>query len=59
MGQVLHGTAKTTNAARAELQPSQASVAHLAKKYGVNENGFEVAQAAIGRRHVDGAEGAA
>lgn len=37
MGQVLHGSAKTTHAIRAELQRSQASVAHLAKKYGINE----------------------
>ena len=37
MGQVLHGSAKTTHAIRAELQRSQSSVAHLAKKYGINE----------------------
>ncbi len=37
MGQVLHGSAKTTHAVRAELQRSQASVAHLARKYGINE----------------------
>ena len=37
MGQVLHGSARTTHAIRAELQQSQASVAHLARKYGINE----------------------
>ncbi len=37
MGQVLHGSAKTTHAIRAELQRSQASVAILAKRYGINE----------------------
>lgn len=37
MGQVLHGSAKTTHAIRGELQRSQASVASLAKKYGINE----------------------
>lgn len=37
MGQVLHGSAKTTHAIRGELQRSQASVAHLAKRYGINE----------------------
>ena len=37
MGQVLHGSAKTTHAIRGELQRSQASVANLAKRYGINE----------------------
>ena len=37
MGQVLHGSAKTTYAVRAELQRSQASAAELAKRYGINE----------------------
>jgi transposase InsO family protein len=37
MGQVLHGSAKTTHAVRGELQRSQASVASLAKRYGINE----------------------
>ena len=35
MGQVLHGSAKTTHTIRGELQRSQASVAHLAKRYGI------------------------
>ncbi|MFG1422813.1 IS481 family transposase [Roseixanthobacter liquoris] len=37
MGQVLHGSAKTTHALRAELQRSKAPVAELARRYGVNE----------------------
>ena len=37
MGQVLHGSAKTTHAVRAELQRSQAPVAELAKRYGINQ----------------------
>ncbi len=37
MGQVLHGSAKTTHAIRAELQRSQASVASLARQYGIDE----------------------
>ncbi|GGN52402.1 hypothetical protein GCM10011349_25910 [Novosphingobium indicum] len=37
MGEVLHGSAKTTHAIRAELQRSHASVAHLARKYGIKD----------------------
>ena len=37
MGQVIHGSAKTTHAVRAELQRSQASAAELARRYGLNE----------------------
>ncbi|MFG1481246.1 IS481 family transposase, partial [Xanthobacter sp. V4C-4] len=37
MGQVLHGSAKTTHAVRAELQRSKAPVAELARRYGINE----------------------
>lgn len=37
MGQILHGSAKTTHAVRAELQRSQASSAELAGRYGINE----------------------
>ncbi len=36
-GQVLHGSAKTTHAIRAELQRSKASVAQLAERFGINE----------------------
>lgn len=37
MGQILHGSAKTTHSIRGELQRTQASVASLAKRYGINE----------------------
>jgi hypothetical protein len=37
MGQILHGSAKTTHAVRAELQRSQASAAKLARRFGINE----------------------
>lgn len=37
MGQVLHGSAKTTHAVRAELQRSEASAAELARRFGINE----------------------
>src|SRR3974390_2845366 len=37
MGQVLHGCAKTTHAVRAELQRSQAPVAELARRFGINQ----------------------
>jgi transposase InsO family protein len=37
MGQVLHGSAKTTHAVRAELQRSQTSSAELARRFGINE----------------------
>ena len=37
MGQVLHGSAKTTHAVRAELQRSQASAAQLARRFGIDE----------------------
>lgn len=37
MGQLLHGSAKTTHAIRGELQRSEVSVARLAKRFGINE----------------------
>ena len=37
MAQLLHGSAKTTHAVRAELQRSQAPVAQLAQRFGINE----------------------
>ena len=36
MGQVLHGSAKTTHAVRATIQRSQASIAELAERYDLN-----------------------
>ena len=37
IGQLPHGSAKTTHAVRGELQRSQASVAQLARRFGINE----------------------
>jgi transposase-like protein len=37
MGRVVHGSAKTTRAVRAEPQRSQASSAELARRFGINE----------------------
>lgn len=36
MGQTLHGSAATTHAVRAAIQRSQASVAELSRRYGIN-----------------------
>ena len=36
MGQVLHGSAATTHAVRAAIQRSQASLAQLSRRYGIN-----------------------
>src|SRR5262249_26336179 len=38
MGQVLHGSATTTEAIRRAIQHSQASLRTLAKRYGINHN---------------------
>ncbi len=37
MGQILHGSVKTTLPIRAELQRPEAPVAQLAKRFGINE----------------------
>jgi transposase-like protein len=37
MGQVLHGSATTTEAIRRAIQHSQASLRSLAKRYGINQ----------------------
>ena len=37
MGQVLHGSATTTEAIRRAIQHSQASLRTLAKRYGINQ----------------------
>jgi transposase InsO family protein len=36
MGQILHGSAATTHAVRAAIQRSQASIAELSRRYGIN-----------------------
>ena len=37
MGQVLHGSATTTEAIRRAIQNSQASLRALSKRYGINQ----------------------
>ena len=37
MGQVLHGSARTTEAIRRAIQHSQASLRTLARRYGINQ----------------------
>lgn len=37
MGQILHGSTKTTHAVRTELQRSQASASELSRRFGINE----------------------
>jgi DNA-binding transcriptional regulator YiaG len=37
MGQVLHGSARTTEAIRRAIQHSQKSLRQLAKRYGINQ----------------------
>ncbi|MBY5775195.1 IS481 family transposase, partial [Rhizobium leguminosarum] len=37
MGQILHGSATTTEAIRRAIQNSQASLRVLAKRYGINQ----------------------
>jgi transposase-like protein len=37
MGQILHGSATTTEAVRRAIQHSQESLRQLAKRYGVNQ----------------------
>jgi transposase-like protein len=36
MGQILHGSARTTEALRRAIQHSQASIRALARRYGIN-----------------------
>ena len=36
MGQILHGSAKTTHAVRAAIQRSKATIAELSQKYDLN-----------------------
>jgi hypothetical protein len=37
MGQILHGSARTTEAVRREIQHSQESLRALAKRHGINQ----------------------
>ncbi|AMX99116.1 hypothetical protein A4R29_06190 [Mesorhizobium ciceri biovar biserrulae] len=56
MGQVLHGSAKTTEAVRRAIQHSQESLRGLAKR-DQPEDGCEVEEASFGRRSIDWSEG--
>jgi hypothetical protein len=59
MGQVLHGSAPTTEAVRRAIQHSQASLRALAKRYGINQkDGRQVERADFRRGCADGTEGA-
>ena len=59
MGQVLHGSATTTEAIRRAIQHSQESLRTLAKRYGINQKTVaKWKQAELGRRSADGAESA-
>jgi hypothetical protein len=59
MGQVLHGSATTTEAVRRAIQHSQESLRGLAKRYGVNpKTGRQVESADLRFRPADRAEAA-
>ena len=51
MGQILHGSATTTEAVRRAIQHSQESLRALAKRYGINpEDRRQMEEAHLGRR---------
>src|ERR1700732_3241050 len=50
MGQVLHGSATTTEAIRRTIQHSQASLRALARRYGINPKTVAKWKARLGRR---------
>jgi transposase-like protein len=57
MGQVLHGSATTTEAVRRAIQLHQQSVRALAKRYGVSPTTIQkCCRADNGRRRAHGAE---
>src|ERR1700735_490626 len=59
MGQVLHGSATTTEAVRRAIQRSQESLRALARRYGVNPKTIAKWEGAVvGLRSADWAEGA-
>ena len=56
MGQVLHGSATTTEAVRRAIQRSEESVRALARRYSIKpDNGAEMAEAGGCNRQADGA----
>ncbi len=60
MGQILHGSATTTEAVRRAIQNSQASLRELAARYGINPktDGCQMAPTRFGLRCSRGPEGA-
>ncbi len=58
MGQILHGNATTTEAARRAIQDSQASLRELAARYGINPKIVATASTQFGLRRPHGTEGA-
>ena len=59
MGQVLHGSATTTEAVRRAIQHSQESLRALAKRYGINQKTVaKWKKRDFGRRSPDRPEGA-
>ena len=59
MGQILHGSATTTEAVRRAIQHSQESLRALAKRYGINQKTVaKWKKRTLGRRSADRAEGA-
>jgi hypothetical protein len=58
MGQVLHGSATTTEAVRRAIQHSQESLRTLAKRHGINQKTVsQVEEAGVGGRSANGSEG--
>ena len=60
MGQVLHGSATTTEAVRRAIQDSQESLRALARRYGITpKTRRQVEEAQVGPGPAHGPEGAA
>jgi hypothetical protein len=54
MGQVLHGSATTTEAIRRAIQHSQESLRTLAKRYGINQKTVASLHRRLRRPHYHG-----
>jgi hypothetical protein len=59
MGQVLHGSVRTTEAVRREIQRGQESLRALAKRHRINQDSCEVEEAHWGQGSADGSKGRA
>ncbi len=53
MGQVLHGSARTTEVVRRAIQHSEESLRALARRHGVNQKTNQTVQKLAGGRHND------